>query len=73
MEQAVVLEAYNMSTSEAVLSAASFGKDAITQLLKEIKDIKGMVVAQWTPDEATVVSSINIVIPEVSQKLLTAA
>jgi hypothetical protein len=46
-----------MSICGAVSAAAAFGKDTTIQLLKEIKEIKGMVVAQWVPDEGTVVST----------------
>lgn len=45
-----------MVTLAVVSSTAAFGKESITQLGKDIKEIKGMVMANWEPDDATIVS-----------------
>lgn len=44
-----------MTVSAAGHSNSAFGKESITQLAKDIKEIKGLMMAQWEPDEATVV------------------
>jgi hypothetical protein len=45
-----------MTTFAVVSSSATFGKESIARLEKDMREIKGMLVAQWEPDEATAVS-----------------
>ena len=58
-EQNVILEAGLMTVSAAGHSNSAFGKESIVQLTKDIKEIKGLVIAQWEPDEATVVCAYH--------------
>src|SRR5580693_9119894 len=56
-EQSVVIQASFLSLHTTVASMARFLKESIPELQREVKDVKSSVVAQWTPDDATVVST----------------
>ena len=52
----MILKASLMATFTAISSSAALGKESVTRSEKEMKEIKGMLVAQWEPSEATTVS-----------------
>ena len=58
-EQYIVIQASFLSVHAIVASTALFMKESIPELQKEVKDVKDSLVAQWIPDDTTIVSTMH--------------
>ena len=48
-----------MAALTTISSTEAFSKESVAEIRKEMKEIKSAVVAQWEPDDSTVVSPNN--------------
>lgn len=48
-----------MAALTAISSTEVFSKESVSEIHKEMKEIKSVVVTQWEPNDSTVVSPNN--------------